>query len=182
MHKFYIYGVVIALGALSGAAVDAQQPPEPATNPAEGTAADRTRPGETPTQGAAREQQDPRPATSETEGTAADRTAPGQERTAAKRGKSELVGAPVVTTAQAPLGKVVDVVFDAANQPEFVVIESAGKATAVPYAIANARKTQNKIVLDESRLQGAPKLAQGAWRSESSDSWKKDAARYWDRS
>jgi hypothetical protein len=133
------------------------------------------------------QQEDPRPSTSDTEGTAADRSPPGKTPTmqnqAAQRGaqRSEIIGAPVVTSADAPLGKVVDVVFDASDQPAFVVIESAGKATAVPYAVANSMKTADKIVIDQSRLQAAPKVKEGEWRSESSSSWKKDAARYWDR-
>jgi sporulation protein YlmC with PRC-barrel domain len=188
MCKQSIYSAVLALGLLNGAAAVAQEPPQPSTHPAEGTAADRARPGETPTQGAMPQQPtDPRPSTSQTEGTAADRTPPGQTQTtqdqAKNRGmqRSEMVGASVVTANQAPLGQVVDVVFNASNQPEFVVIESAGKTTAVPYSVASAKKTENKIVIDESRLRGAPKLEQGAWR-ESDGKWKKDATRYWDRS
>lgn len=128
---------------------------------------------------------DPRPATSETEGTAADRTPPGQTQSAQdqamKRGtqRSELIGASVVTEDQATVGRVVDMVFDAKNQPEFVVIESAGKTVAVPYSVANANKSANKIVIDETRLQSAPKVKQGAWRSETDSSWKQDATRYW---
>lgn len=190
MSKLHTFSVAIALGFLGAASVNAQEvpPPRPSTSPTEGTAADRTRPGETPTKDALPPQPtDPRPATSETEGTAADRTAPGRTKaqTAQDRAtslgaqRSEIVGAAVVTKSQAPLGEVVDVVFDAANRPEFVVIEADGKATAIPYSVANANKQADKLVIDESRLRGAPKVEQGAWRMDGA--WKKDATRYWNK-
>ena len=189
MSKRSIASVIAIAGLLSGALAQAQQEPQspqPATSEAEGTAADRTQPGQTPTQTAPRQAEDPRPSTSETEGTAADRTPPGRTPTTqgdATRGgaPSELVGAAVVSPSDAPLGKVVDVVFDAKNQPAFVVISSGGTSLAVPYAVANSMMSADRIVIDQSRLKAAPKIKQGEWRSESSNSWKQDATRYWDR-
>jgi uncharacterized protein YrrD len=94
----------------------------------------------------------------------------------------EMVGASVISEKkQAPVGKVVDVVFSASNQPEFVVIESEGKTVAVPYSVANANMSAKKIMIDESRLQAAPKVKQGEWRSKTEGTWKKDATRYWER-
>lgn len=184
MSKPYISSVIAIVGLLSGALAQAQQqpqPPQPATSETEGTAADRTQPGQTPTQGAPAQAEDPRPATSETEGTAADRTPPGRTPTTHGDAQSKLVGAAVVSPSDAPLGKVVDVVFDAKNQPAFVVISHGGTATAVPYTVANAMRSDDRIVVDHSRLKAAPKIKQGEWRSEPSGSWKQDATRYWDR-
>jgi hypothetical protein len=193
MSKSSIASCIAIIGLFGGALAQAQQPtqPQPSTSETEGTAADRTQPGQTPTtqgqsptQGAPTQAQDPRPATSPTEGTAADRTPPGRTPTtqgAQNAGQSELVGATVVSTSDAPLGKVVDVVFDARNQPAFVVISSGGTSTAVPYSVANSMMTADKIVIDQSRLKAAPKVKQGEWRSEANSSWKQDAARYWDR-
>jgi ribosomal 30S subunit maturation factor RimM len=94
----------------------------------------------------------------------------------------DMVGASVISERkQAPVGKVVDVVFSASNQPEFVVIESEGKTVAVPYSVANANMSAKKIMIDESRLQAAPKVKQGEWRSKTEGTWKKDATRYWER-
>lgn len=198
----HIVSLALALGFLGAASIHAQQQypqqnPQPSTSPTEGTAADRTPPGETPTQSQdAMPQQptDPRPATSEAEGTAADRTPPGRTPTTtdpnAARGQQmgdktmghDMVGASVISEKkQAPVGKVVDVVFSASNQPEFVVIESAGKTVAVPYSVANANMSANKITIDESRLQAAPKVKQGEWRSKTEGTWKQDATRYWER-
>jgi len=190
----HIFGLALALGFLGAVSVHAQQPPSQSQQPS--SESGRVKPGETPT----REMHDPtppidpRPATSETEGTAADRTAPGRTPTTtdptAKRGQQtgdmttgrDMVGASVISEKkQAPVGRVVDVVFSASNQPEFVVIESAGKTVAVPYSVANANLSANKIVIDESRLQAAPKMKQGEWRSKSEGTWKKDATRYWEK-
>jgi cytoskeletal protein RodZ len=180
MSKLYTSGIAVALGFLGVALAQAQQPPpspQPSTSETEGTAADRTKPGETPTQNAPSPTENPRPSTSETEGTAADRTPPGKTPTMQQ---SEIVGAAVVTPADAPLGKVVDVVFDAKNQPAFVVIASEGKAVAMPYSVASSMMNANKIVIDRPRLQAAPKIKQGEWRNESSSTWKNESARYWD--
>lgn len=166
MSKPSISSLIAIVGLFGGALALAQQPAQP---------------GQTPTQGAPGQAQDPRPATSETEGTAADRTPPGRTPTTQSATQSELVGAAVVSPSDAPLGKVVDVVFDAKNQPAFVVISSGNTATAVPFAVANSMMSADKIVIDQSRLKAAPKVKQGEWRSESSSSWKQDAARYWDR-
>ena len=206
MNKLLNCGVWAALGLTSIALAQApatqapatQAPttqgtrpnPAPATSPAEGTAADRTEPGRTPTQGAASDvTQDPRPATDPAEGTAADRTPPGQMQTphgtqgrAGSAQDSELVGAKVVTPGDAPIGSVVDVVFDAKGQPSFVVIQSQSDTTAVPYAAASSMMRGDKVVMDQRRLERAPKVKQGEWRSQSSGAWKNDASKYWDRS
>jgi cytoskeletal protein RodZ len=184
MSKPSLSGLIAIVGLFSGALALAQeqqpQRPQPATSETEGTAADRTQPGRTPTEDASTQTQNPRPSTSETEGTAADRTPPGKTPTTGAT-QSELVGAAVVSKSDAPLGKVVDVVFDSKNQPAFVVISSGGTATAVPFAVANSMMSDEKLVIDQSRLKAAPKIKQGEWRSEASSSWKQDATRYWDR-
>lgn len=183
MSKLSVSGLIAIVSLFGGALAQAQQPTQPqqpATSETEGTAADRTQPGQTPTQGATGQAQNPRPSTSETEGTAADRTPPGKTPTTQPT-QSELVGATVVSTSDAPLGKVVDVVFDAKNQPAFVVISSGGSAMAVPYEVANSMMSADKIVIDQSRLKAAPKVKQGEWRSDASSNWKQDATRYWER-
>jgi rRNA processing protein Gar1 len=181
-----------------------QQPsdPRPSTSETEGTAADRTSPDQTPTRPAqpgqtevdprrpaqpGQTEVDPRPSTSQTEGTAADKTPPGRTPTTSDTAtapgtqRGELVGASVVTKSDARIGKVVDVVFESTGQPAFVVISSQGGAAAVPYSVASSMKSGDKIVIDEARLQGAPKIKDGEWRSQSNSAWKRDATRYWER-
>jgi hypothetical protein len=165
--------------------------PQPSTTETEGTAADRTPPGQTQTRPQQQQQQqqmqNPRPSTSETEGTAADSTPPGrtptqQSGSATPQEGKEIVGAAVVTPADAPLGKVVDVVFGETQQPEFVIIASEGKSVAVPYAAASSMMTTDRIVVDRTRLRAAPKLSEDQWRKDSTGKWRLDAMRYWDKS
>jgi sporulation protein YlmC with PRC-barrel domain len=204
MNKLLRCGVLAALG-MTGVVL-AQTPGEdprtpdprsyPATSPTDGSAADRTQPGQTqPRERAGDRAMDPRPATSPAEGTAADRTAPGNTRTRTPEGvqtqqgaggigdlapeKSELVGTQVVSQSNAQLGSVVDVVLDGKGQPAFVVIESKNNTAAVPYNAASTMMKGDKFVVDQRKLEGAPKVKQGEWRSKSSGSWKSDAAKYW---
>jgi sporulation protein YlmC with PRC-barrel domain len=109
-----------------------------------------------------------------------ERPQPPTSETTTGAAQSNLVGAEVVSQSDAPIGKVVDVVVDAKNQPTFVVIDTGGKATAVPFQVASAMQSENKIVMDRSRLLAAPKIRQGEWRE--SGSWKQKAERYWNRS
>ena len=193
MNKFHTYSIVTTFGLLGAALAYGQQPQtmppqgqQPSTSETEGTAADRTAPGHTPTQGAQsqmdnqmeNQMEHPRPATSPTEGTAADTSPPGKTPTMQQ---GQMVGATVVSQTDTPLGKVVDVVFDAKNQPAFVVIASEGESVAVPYSVANSmRNDEDKIVMDQARLHSAPKVKRGEWR-QSSGTWKNDATRYWER-
>jgi sporulation protein YlmC with PRC-barrel domain len=164
-----------------------QLDPRPATSETEGTAADRTAPNQRATRPAtpADTQTDPRPATNPAEGTAADRTPPGSTSTtgpaSGQSQRSELVGATVVTPNGAAIGEVVDVVFDSVSKPAFVVIASDGAASAVPYSVASSMKSGDKVVMDQSKLKSAPKMKQGEWRSKSSENWKSDSSRYWNK-
>jgi hypothetical protein len=153
----------------------------PSTSPAEGTAADRTPPGHTPTQGTARDttQQTP-PAMAPAEGTAADRTPPKDRAEAGGTMHPELVGLQVVSPSDAPIGEVIDVVFDSRGQPDFVVIASEGDNAAVPYRTASSMIESGKVIMDSARLKDAPKIDRGEWRNRADSGWKREANRYWD--
>ena len=194
MSKLHLYSVMAAMGfaaaALAQVLPDTQPNPQPSTSETEGTAADRTPPGQTPTQQQNMPQQtqpDAMPSTSPTEGTAADRTPPGQTPTRQQGGSAmhqegkEIVGAAVVSKTNAQLGKVVDVVFGETQQPEFVIISSDGKSVAMPYSAANSMMTTDKIVVDRAKLQSAPKLSENQWRKDSTGKWRLDAMRYWEK-
>ena len=118
MNKLYTSSIVTALSFFGAALAQGQQqqtaPPEwpqPSTSETEGTAADRTAPGEMPKQGMPgqmeskgqmeNQMEHPRPATSPTEGTAADHSPPGKTPTMQQ---GEMVGAKVVSQTDAPLG------------------------------------------------------------------------------
>lgn len=160
------------------------RPPVPATAP-QGDTSGKVIPGKTPTQGAPT---DTEAVTSPSakEVTAPDGTA-AREAPAAEPGASsgtaaaKIVGRAVVSPTNAPLGEVSEVVFDSRGQPAFVVISMEGKSSALPYATASSMMSGDKVVIDKSRLQGAPKLKAGEWRDQSSTGWKNEASRYWER-
>jgi PRC-barrel domain len=184
MSKAYFSTIVAVLSFLGVAPAHAQQttPDRPPASEPEADA-DRSPPGATPAdvdeQTTPVQAQDPRPSPSVIESTAADRSPP-PGKTPTGPAQPEIVGTAIVTPSNVPIGKVVDVVFDATQQPAFVVINSGGQSTAVPYAVAHALRSADKIVIDQSRLQAAPKLKEGEWRSEAG-SWKEDAVRFWNR-
>jgi sporulation protein YlmC with PRC-barrel domain len=191
MNAIRISLLFAALCLASAPAAQAQQPPPnptPATSETEGTAADRTPPNPSatrpiePGQTQVDPQTDPRPSTNPAEGTAADRTPPGRTSTTSGA-TAQLVGAAVVTPSGAPIGKVVDVVFDSvAQQPAFVVIASENGQAAVPYSVASSMKSGGKVVIDKSRLKSAPKVKDGEWRNETGSHWQQESARYWEQS
>jgi hypothetical protein len=184
MNSAYFSTIVAAVSFLSGAPAHAQQAP-PDRPPASEPEADpeRSAPGATPAevdeQTAPVQAQDPRPSPSVIESAAADRSPP-PGKTPTGPARPEIVGTAIVTPANVPIGKVVDVVFDATQQPAFLVVRSGNQSTAVPFAVAHALRSADKIVIDQSRLQAAPKLKEGEWRSEAG-SWKEDAVRFWNR-
>jgi hypothetical protein len=178
MKKLHVYGLIAALGF--GAATVAQE----ATAPQRDNSSERV----TPTRGAqnaVREASAAAPSTSESEGAAADNTPPASVRTEkspdAEGAGEEFVGAPVVTQANAPLGRVTEVVFDSKQQPAFVIISTEDQSSAVPYAAASSMMSDDKVVIDQSKLKAAPKLKEGEWKQQSSAKWQAEAARYWDR-
>jgi hypothetical protein len=179
-------GLIAALG-FAGAAF-AQETQKP-TNP--DAASERLAPADTRTEEAQdREASETTPSTSRTAG-AADGASPGNAPTvsgrtarspAAAEGSGEkLVGASVVTRTNAPVGQVTEVVFDSKQQPAFVIISTEDQSSAVPYAAASSMMSGDKVVIDQSKLQAAPKLKQGEWKHQSDAKWQADAARYWNR-
>ena len=195
MNKFQTLTALASL-ILASAAVAQEQatPAQPATQarppvsatPPQGDASGKVVPGKTPTQGAPSDTEAVT-SSSATEVTAPDGTV-AREAPAAEPGTSsgtaaaKFVGRAVVTSSDAPLGKVSEVVFDAKGQPAFVVISAQGKSSAMPYETASSMMSGDKVIVDKTKLQGAPKLKAGEWRDQSSTSWKSEASRYWDRS
>jgi hypothetical protein len=165
---------ILASLLLCGAALAQQQasPPISAAPSAAPAQADAPNPNLPP----------PAPQNKAPDGTIARETPAAEPGVSSGTAAAKIVGRAVVTPADAPLGKVAEVVFDATGQPEFVVIAADGKTSALPYATASAMLSGEKVVIDKARLQGAPKLKAGEWRDRSSDDWKDDAIRYWDRS
>jgi sporulation protein YlmC with PRC-barrel domain len=139
-----------------------QSSPAPSTSPAEGTAADRTPPGETQTrpQGTTDPATDPttepRPATDVLEGTAADQTPPGETRpgetattdptrtTAAgdaggSRRASKLIGMKVQTPTGESIGEVEDIVLDEMGSVSQVLVNRSSPSASTESRPASSR-------------------------------------------
>ena len=100
---------------------------------------------------------------------------------AGEGGAPQVMGLEVITPAGEQLGSVVDVVMDPTGAPAYVVIQSAGKNSIVPYSTAAAMVHDNAVVLDQQRLAQAPKVDKGAWKDSSSKSWRTESDQYWNR-
>jgi hypothetical protein len=109
------------------------------------------------------------------------RTAEAGGMAAKDAGSPQLVGLDVISPAGDPLGSVVDVVTDATGGPGYVVISASGKNAVLPYTSAAAMVHDNAVVIDKSRLAGAPTVKQDAWKNPSSKSWRTESDRYWSK-
>jgi hypothetical protein len=90
------------------------------------------------------------------------------------------VGLQVQSSTGASLGTVVDVISDSSSSsPSYVVISSAGETVAVPYSAVGSMMHNGAIVMDQARLQGAPKVRQSQLRDPSSMDWQSQANQYW---
>jgi sporulation protein YlmC with PRC-barrel domain len=92
----------------------------------------------------------------------------------------KLVGMQVISPAGESLGSVVDVTMDAQHQPEYAVISMGNDTmTAVPYSAVASMITNGKIVMDRTRLENSPQVAQTELRDKTNSKWRADADKYW---
>lgn len=123
---------------------------------------------------------DPASASSEHQQQATKESESESTRMAAAGSSSQIMGATVETPQGEPIGQVVDVMSSGQGQePSYVVISADGKNTVVPYSAISMMMKNNRIVMDQSRLQSAPTVEQGEWRDDPNGSWKMQADQYW---
>jgi sporulation protein YlmC with PRC-barrel domain len=92
----------------------------------------------------------------------------------------KIVGLEVVSTTGQTLGAVIDTVLAPSGEPEYVVISTGDDtATAVPYTTASSMVTNNKVVVDRSKLQSSPQVVQSDLRDKANTKWRKAADNYW---
>lgn len=89
------------------------------------------------------------------------------------------VGVQVQSSTGSSLGTVVDVVSDNSGTPAYVVISAGGETAAVPYTAVSSMMHNGAIVMDQLRLQNAPKVQQSQLRDPSSTEWQSRANQYW---
>ncbi|HET9390389.1 MAG TPA: PRC-barrel domain-containing protein [Steroidobacteraceae bacterium] len=80
------------------------------------------------------------------------------------------------------LGTVTSVVKDSSGKPAYVVIaDQSGSDTAMPYMAAKHMVKGNKLMVDQKRLQNAPKVPESQLQDTSNTSWQGKADSYWKR-
>ncbi len=98
-----------------------------------------------------------------------------------ERRASTLIGMPVVSGDGSPIGEVKDIIFDRQGRATHLVISSSadGKLTAMPWDAALAILKDGKLVLDGTKLQGAPGFTADAWPNLDDPRWSAPADAYW---
>jgi sporulation protein YlmC with PRC-barrel domain len=92
----------------------------------------------------------------------------------------KMVGLQVISPSGESLGTVADVTMDSQHQPEYVVISTGNDTmTAVPYSAVAPMVKDNKIIMDRTRLQNSPQVAQSELHDKSNSKWRADADKYW---
>ncbi len=98
----------------------------------------------------------------------------------AKGATGVTAGMGVQTTAGEAIGTVKDVVPNASGQPGYVLITTpSGGRAAVPYATVSSMTHNGKIVLDRSRLEGAPQVRDSQLQDPANTQWQRQADQYW---
>lgn len=93
---------------------------------------------------------------------------------------TKLVGLQVQSPSGEPLGAVIDVTVDASRQPEYAIISTGNDtATAVPYSAVASMIKGDKVIMDRTRLQNSPQVAQSELRDKANSKWRADADKYW---
>jgi PRC-barrel domain len=91
-------------------------------------------------------------------------------------------GMDVQSHAGQKLGTVADVVKGSSGDPTYVVIaDQTGRDTAVPYSVARHMVQGTNIVIDDKRLQSAPKVPESQLQNPSITTWKAAADSYWSK-
>jgi sporulation protein YlmC with PRC-barrel domain len=92
----------------------------------------------------------------------------------------KMVGMQVISPSGESLGSVIDVTMDAQHQPEYAVISTGNDTmTAIPYSAVASMVRENKIIMDRTRLENSPQVAQSELRDKSNSKWRADADKYW---
>src|SRR5688572_5006738 len=93
--------------------------------------------------------------------------------------KDKLVGLVVESPSGEPVGSVVDIVRDSSGLPTHVIVAMDNETTAVAYQTASSMVRGDKVVMNQQRLAGAPKVKQTEWLDEQDSKWRTASDRYW---
>jgi hypothetical protein len=182
---------LISLAFIAGLALSrtahpqAQVPPDPGaaatpgtTNPSKSDPGTTTpgvvSPGPAPTDPTSRAERPTSPSESDPA------TSPARLAEAASAGKLS-AGTVVQSPAGAAIGTVQDFVPDPrTGQPSYVVVNTrSGANTAIPYSTLAPMFSNGRVILDQSRLDKAPRVTNSQLRNQSDHTWQQRAQQYW---
>lgn len=98
---------------------------------------------------------------------------------------SKIIGQGIETAKGEMLGEVTDVVLDRTGKVTHALVsyqDSAGarpRIAAVPWDALSSMMRGDSIVMERSRLQGAPSFAQGQPPNFANEAWSRETDRYW---
>jgi hypothetical protein len=193
MNTLRSFSIVAALGLASAVYAQSQTTPDKTQQPGTSDPSAASSPHQRDTTGSRDvPETSPKPPADSTSPTTTDpsaassphqqettRTAEANKGAGATTDEPQVVGLEVISPSGEPLGAVVDVVMNSSGAPSYAVISSAGKATAVPYSTVSTMVRDNAVVMEQSRLQSAPKVEKGAWRDSADTQWQSESDRYW---
>jgi hypothetical protein len=198
MDKRHMLSLVAALGLAGASTAQAQSTPTPAqqmppssssnptdpssaSNPQQRDAAGTATAPNTTESPATEQSMNPGAASSPSQEESM-RTAEAAGRGAPDAASGQVTGLEVISPSGEALGTVVDVVTEQSGAPAYVVISSQKGNTVMPYSAATSMVHDNAVVVDQSKLNNAPKVQQGVWKDASSKGWRKESDRYWAKS
>jgi hypothetical protein len=92
----------------------------------------------------------------------------------------KLAGMEVRSPAGQVLGTVIDVVANTSGEPGYAVISTGtDTATAVPYDTVAALVRNGKVLMDRTKLENSPQVAQSDLHDKANTKWRQQADTYW---
>ena len=185
MKKLISLAFIATLALGRTAHPQAQVPPDPGasatpgtTNPSKSDPSTTTpgvvSPGPAPTDPTSRAERPTSPSEP------ASSTSPTRLAEAASAGKLS-VGTIVQTPAGAAIGTVQDFVPDPrTGQPTYVLVNlRSGANTPIPYSTLAPMFSNGRVILDQSRLEDAPRVSNSQLHNPSDHTWQQRAQQYW---
>ena len=179
----FAFAAALTLGGI--AYPQAQVPPDPGAAATPGTTNPSKRDPSTTTPGVV----SPSPAQTDPTGRAESATSPSEPdpatsptRMAEAAGAGKLSAGTIVhSPAGAAIGTVKDVVPDpSTGRPSYVLVNTrSGANTAIPYSVLAPMFSNGRVILDQSRLEGAPRVSNSQLRNPSDHTWQQRAQQYW---
>jgi sporulation protein YlmC with PRC-barrel domain len=185
VNKLILLPLIAALALGRTAHPQAQVPPDPGVSATPGTTNPSKSDPSTTTPGVVSPGPAPTDPTSRAERPTS-RSDPAPSRSPTRLAEPESagklsVGTVVQSPAGAAIGTVQDLVSDPrTGQPSYVVVNMRSGANApIPYSTIAPMFSNGRVILDQSRLEEAPRVSNSQLRNPSDHTWQQKSEKYW---